>query len=101
MEKRKERLVQFAEHLKGELSHKAFIQLHHTLGIKLYRLNRLLKGLEDWYLDEIGKIAPLLDADPIDLIQKWGLGRKYISLEDLDQLLAERGLEVHFAVHAA
>lgn len=96
-----EHLQHFAEHLKKELSFKNFKQLPAYLDITLYRLNRLLKGNEDWYLEEIEKIAALLEVDPIDLIQKWGLGRKYITLQDMDRILAARGMELSFADQVA
>lgn len=96
-----EHLQKFAEHLKKELSFMEFKQLPSYLGITLYRFNRLLKGKEDWYLDEISRLAKKLNGDPLDLIQNWGLGRKYITLQDMDQILAERGMEIAFAAHAA
>jgi len=94
-------LVKFGEHLKTQLSFREFQELHSNLGITLYRFNRLLKGKDDWYLEEIGRIAQKLGQDPLDLIEKWGLGRKYITLQDMDGILAERGEVLQRIVHAA
>ena len=91
-----EHLKQFSEHLQTALSFAQFQQLHVDLGIKPYRLTTLLTGKEDWQLVEIDKVAMLLGADPLDLILKWKLGRKYIKLQELEGLLLERGLAISF-----
>lgn len=91
-----EHLKQFSEHLQTVLSFAQFQQLHVDLGIKPYRLTTLLSGKEDWQLVEIERVARLLDVDPLDLILKWKLGRKYLKLREVERLLLERGLEISF-----
>lgn len=96
-----EHLKEFTDHLQRQLSFADFQNLPTYLGIKPYRLTTLVKGKEDWYLGEICKLAELLKEDPLDLIQKWNLGWKYITLHDLQPLLDERGLSISFVGEAA
>lgn len=101
MNKKVQRLVRFGDHLKGELSHKVYNSLPDVIGATTYRFNQLLSGKVDWTLEEIEKVAPLLDKDPLDLIKEWGLGDQNISLYDYKAILHERGFELHESVHAA
>ncbi len=101
MEKKKEQLIAFANHLKAELSHKEFSVLPATLSVTLNRFGRLMRGKVDWTVDEIGKIAPLLDTDPVELIEKWEIGDQNITLFQYKLILAERGEKIHRAIHAA
>ena len=91
-----EHLQAFTEHLRNQLSFKAFQSLPNSLGITLYRLNKLLKGKEDWRLGEIQHIAQLLDKDPLALIEEWQLGYQHITLLEMNILLAARGKRLSF-----
>ena len=95
-----EHLQAFTEHLRNELSFKAFQSLPTSLGITLYRLNKLLKGKEDWRLGEIKHIAQLLDKDPLELIEEWQLGYQHITLLEMNILLAARGKRLSFEKQA-
>ena len=86
----------FTDHLRNQLSYKEFQELPSSLNITLHRLNKLLKGKDDWRLEEIGKVAKLLEKNPMDLIEEWRLGHKHISLMEMDELLAGRGMRVSF-----
>ena len=96
-----ERNVKFAQYLKDELSAAQFEVLHETIGITVYRFNKLINGKTDWYLDEIGKVAKELQRDPLELIMEFGVGRQLITMEELDQLAAGQGLEIALVAHAA
>ncbi len=96
-----EHLKQFTEHLKENLSASDFEQLHQYLGIKRYRLTTLLKGQEDWYLEEIKKIATKLETDPFELMREYHIGYKYVSALDLQKIASEQGYELGFLVAAA
>lgn len=101
IEKKKEQLIAFGNHLKAELSHKAFSALPDTLSVTLNRFGRLMRGKVDWTVEEIGKIAPLLDKDPLELIEEWEIGDQTLTLFEYKMILEERGYRIHHAVHAA
>ena len=86
----------FSDYLRGQLSFTEFQELPKSMNVTLHRLNKLLRGKDDWHLDEISKIAKLLEQDPIDLIQDWRLGHKHITLSEMDSLLVNRGMRVAF-----
>ncbi len=101
LEKKKEQLIAFGNHLKAELSHKVFSILPATLSISANRFGRLMRGKVDWTMEEIGKIAPLLDKDPLELMQEWAIGDQTVTLFEYKMILEEHGYEIHHAVHAA
>lgn len=96
-----ERNVKFAEHLKAELSAAQFEVLYETMGITLYRFNKLMNGKTDWKVPEIGVLASQLQRDPLELIMEFGIGRNLITLEEMDQLAADQGLAIALVANAA
>lgn len=96
-----EHLERFIQYLKENISASDFEHLHDYLGITRYRLTTLLRVQEDWYLEEIKKIAHKLKVSPFDLMMEYKLGYKYISALDLEKLALEQGYEVGFLMTAA
>ena len=87
--------------LKQELSYGEFQDLYKTLGENKLKTTRLLTGVDEWDIKNIQKVAELLEEDPIDLILEHGLGRKIITLQQLDRMISPRGLKVGVIANVA
>lgn len=86
---------------KEQISVETWERLHTTLGVSKYRLNSLINGTTDFYPVEIPPMANVLGLKPIELIMQWGVGRKYVTLDIMDELAKEEGLEVGLLAHSA
>lgn len=86
---------------KEQINVETWESLHHILGVSKYRLNSLINGTADFYPTEIGPMAKVLGLKPIELIMQYGVGRKYMTLDLMDELAKEEGLEVGLLAHSA
>lgn len=91
----------FWHYLKTNLTAHEYENLADTIGCGPKRLTRMENGTTDFLLEEIIELAKLLNRHPTDLIMEYGIGKKNISLEDMDALLAGEGMELGIIAHAA
>lgn len=91
----------FWHYLKTNLTAHEYENLAEAIGCGPKRLTRMENGTTDFLLEEIIELAKLLNRHPTDLIMEYGIGKKNISLEDMDALLAGEGMELGIIAHAA
>lgn len=93
--------TRFATYLKNNLSAADYEMLPESLGLTRYKFTALIKGNREWLLDEIIKLAKILDEDPWDLIMEHGIGAKLVSIDDMNNLVKEQGLKVGLLMNDA
>lgn len=86
--------IAFINYLKENLTAARFENLHNHVGCSKYRLSTLLNGTDDWYLSEIGQLAEILRVESVDLIMKFRIGQKYITMKEMNELVEDMGMKV-------
>jgi hypothetical protein len=93
--------AQFNTHLKTVLTAAEYEALPEKVGVTATKMRRLLTGTDDFMMDEIQKLATVLNVSPIFLVTEFGLGAKYITLDEASEMAQMEGLTLEFSPHPA
>lgn len=93
--------AQFITYLKSALTAAEYEALPERIGITPTKMRRLLSGTDDFMMDEIKIIATLLNVSPIFLVTEFGVGAKYITLDEAAEMAQMEGLTLEFSPHPA
>ena len=91
-----EKLKQFWEKIKGDLSATRFDQLQKELGATNYKWTSLQNGTKDFSPEELTTLAKFLDTSKSKLIEQYGLGMRHLSGEDILAIANAEGLQLAF-----
>lgn len=91
----------FWDFLKNTLTAHEYENLAESINCGPKRLTRIENGTTDFRLPEILKLAEVMNIPADELIMLHGVGKKNISLEDMDDMLALEGRELRVVSQAS
>lgn len=98
---RKEAAQALFKHLEDTLSASSYRDLGNSLNSDASRLSKLRNGKLPFNVNDLIVIADLLDDEVWDLIKRFGVGSDYITLDDMNKVLANDGYVLDRAMNAA
>lgn len=87
----------FWEYVEGRLTVAQFKELHAKLDISDYKWTALQTGSKDFSLEQLNIVSDFLGLPVATLINKYGLGTKRLTIEEVMEIAQAGGEPITFA----